>query len=55
MHKWEVKKDGATKCYGDCMQSLPSDDMLANLRAAGYKVYVDGQLLKGRGKDKANK
>lgn len=55
MVKWEVKKDGETKCYGDSLQSLPSDDVLANLRAAGYKVFIDGQLhkvqKKGRGKE----
>lgn len=50
MRKWEIKKDGETKCYGDSLQSLPSDDMLANLRAAGYKVYIDGQLAKRKGK-----
>lgn len=52
MHKWEVKKDGETKCYGDCLQSIPSDNMLAELRAAGYKVYIDGQLSKGQRKGK---
>ena len=52
MHKWEVKKDGETKCHGDCQQSIPSDNMLAELRAAGYKVYIDGQLSKGQRKGK---
>lgn len=50
MHKWEIKKDGETKCHGDCLQSLPSDKTLAGIRAAGYKVYIDGQLSKGQRK-----
>lgn len=50
MHKWEIKICGETKCYGDSMESLPSKDMLANLRAAGYKVYIDGQLSKSQRK-----
>ena len=52
MHKWEIKKDGVTKCYGDCLLSLPTNDILADLRVAGYKVYIDGQLSKGQRKGK---
>lgn len=52
MHKWEIKIGGETKCYGDSMESLPSTNMLANLRAAGYKVYIDGQLAKSQRKGK---
>ena len=52
MNKWEIKKDGETKCHGDCLQSLPSDNVLAGMRAAGYKVYIDGQLQKGQRKGK---
>ena len=44
MHRWEVKKDGETKCYGDSLQSFPSDYLIAKLRLAGYKIYVDGKL-----------
>lgn len=50
MQKWEIKKDGETKCHGDCVKSLPSDKTLVGMRAAGYKVYIDGQLLKGQRK-----
>ena len=46
MPKWEVKKDGETKCYGDTLQSLPDDSVLASLHAGGYKVYIDGKLYK---------
>ena len=56
MHRWEVKKDSETKCYGDSLESLPTDDVLATLRSCGYKVFVDGKLYKeqkkGRQKSK---
>lgn len=46
MAKWEVKKDGETKCYGDALESLPNDEVLATLQDCGYKIYVDGKLHK---------
>ena len=44
--KWLVMKDGEVKCYGDSMQSFPSDDLIAALRVAGYKIFLDGKLYK---------
>ena len=46
MPKWEVKKDGEAKCYGDSLQTLPSDDVLKTLQDCGYKIYIDGRLYK---------
>lgn len=55
MEKWIVTKDGDVKCYGTSGKTFPSDDLIATLRAAGYKVYVDGQLAKSQRKVKQNK
>lgn len=55
MAKWEVKKDGETKCYGDSLESLPTADVLANLRSYGYKVFVDGKLYKEQKKGRGSK
>lgn len=54
MAKWEVKKDGETKCWGDCLQTLPSDDVLAGMQGFGYKIYVDGKLYKVQKKGRKN-
>lgn len=55
MAKWEVKKDGETKCYGDSLESLPTADVLANLRGCGYKIFVDGKLYKEQKKGRESK
>ncbi len=52
MEKWVVIKDGEVKCYGTSEKTFPSDDLVATLRAAGYRIYIDGQLLKGQRKGK---
>ena len=54
MAKWEVKKDGETKCWGDCLQTLPSDDVLAGMQGFGYRIYVDGKLYKVQKKGRKN-
>lgn len=43
MDKWLVTKDGETKCYGTSEKTFPRDDLIATLRAAGYKIFVDGK------------
>ncbi len=52
MEQWQVIKDGEVKCRGTSEKTFPSDNVLADLRAAGYKVYIDGQLSKGQRKGK---
>lgn len=54
MPKWEVKKDGESKCYGDSLDTLPNEDVLQTLRECGYKVYIDGKLHKEQKKGKRN-
>jgi hypothetical protein len=44
MEQWQVIKDGETKCHGTSEKTFPSDNAIATLRAAGYKIYVDGKL-----------
>lgn len=46
MAKWLIMKDGEVKCYGDSMQSFPSDDLVKTLRSGGYKIFLDGRLYK---------
>ena len=46
MEKWIVTKDGEVKCYGTSEKTFPRPDLIATLRAAGYKVYVDGKPYK---------
>ena len=48
MEKWVVIKDGEVKCYGTSQKTFPSEDIIKTLRAAGYKIYVDGKLYKAR-------
>ena len=43
MENWQVIKDGEVKCYGNSEKTFPSDDMIATLRAAGYKIFADGK------------
>ena len=55
MNKWEVKKDGETKCHGDSLQTFPKDDVLATLCSCGYKIYIDGKLYKAQKKGRKQK
>ena len=42
---WQVKKGGATKAHGS--GEIPySAETLKQMRAAGYKIYVDGKVWK---------
>ncbi len=52
MEQWKVIKDGEVKCHGASEKSFPSDGAIATLRAAGYKIHVDGKLYtKQKGRD----
>ena len=51
-HKWLIMKDGEVKCYGNSMQSFPSDDLVKTLRGGGYKIFLDGRLYKDQKKGK---
>jgi len=42
---FEVKKDGKVMQYGPLL-CLPDAERRRQLRAAGYKIYVDGRLYK---------
>lgn len=55
MAKWLIMKDGEVKCYGDSMQSFPSDDLVKTLRGGGYKIFLDGRLYKEQKKGRACK
>lgn len=43
MEKWQVIKDGEVKCHGTTAKTFPCDDLISKLRAAGYKIQVDGK------------
>lgn len=45
---WEIKKDGVTMCHGESEAAYPSKEVIKDMQAAGYKVYIDGKLQKGR-------
>lgn len=42
---WQIKKDGVIKAHGS--GAVPySLDTRKQMRAAGYKIYVDGKVYK---------
>lgn len=46
MNKIEVKKDGVIYCVYDDESLLPNKEIIKNMKAAGYKLYIDGKLYK---------
>lgn len=46
MSKWQVKKDGETKCHGEAMKGFPDKRSREMLRAAGHKIFLDGKVYK---------
>ncbi len=49
MSTWEIRKDG--KAYaGGPISTVPQGNQLRSIEAAGYRLYIDGQLQrKGAG------
>ena len=45
---WQVKKDGLVICQGKSDKSCPSKETIKSMYAAGYRVYIDGKMQKGR-------
>lgn len=46
--KWEVRKGGQAYAGGP-METLPDAQQRRSMRAAGYKIYVDGKPYRERG------
>lgn len=44
--KFEVKKDGVLKMHTEHEDCIPDAKTRAQLRKAGYKLYLDGKLFK---------
>lgn len=42
---WEVKRGGVVIGHGSKL-TMPSKDLRKELRAAGYKIYVEGKLMR---------
>lgn len=45
---WEVKKDGAVMCKGESEKSCPSKETAKAMYSAGYRLYIDGKMQKGK-------
>lgn len=46
---WQVKKSGQTMAHGP-VETFPPAEVRRSMERAGYKVYVDGKIYKGKGK-----
>ena len=42
---WEVKRDGKVIGHGSKL-TMPGKELRKDLRAAGYKIYVEGKLFR---------
>ena len=45
---WEVKKDGLVVCQGQSDKTCPSKETANAMYAAGYRLYINGKLQRGR-------
>lgn len=46
MAKYELRKDGRVYAHWDDPRLSPDRDTLKSMKAAGYRLYVDGKLQK---------
>jgi len=44
MAKYEIRKDGKTFCSWTDPKCTPRRDELRSMKAAGYRLYIDGKL-----------
>lgn len=46
MSKYEIRKDGVVYAHWDDPSCTPGKETLKNMKAAGYRLYIDGKLQK---------
>ena len=46
MSKYEIRKDGKVYSRWDDPGLTPDRETLKNMKAAGYRLYIDGKLQK---------
>lgn len=46
MSKYEIRKEGRVYAHWDDPSLTPDKDTLKRMKAAGYKLYVNGKLQK---------
>lgn len=44
MSKYEIRKEGKVYAHWDDPAYTPDKETLKNMKAAGYRLYVDGRL-----------
>ena len=42
---WEVRRDGKVIGHGSKL-TMPSKELRKELRSAGYKIYVEGKIMR---------
>lgn len=49
--KYQIRKNGKCYCGFDDKNLMYSDETLKSMRAAGYKLYIDGKLHRNNSKN----
>ena len=54
MSEYSTKLNGITKSIGKYPECYPNEQTLKSMRAAGYKIYIDGKLVTGKAPSEKN-